>query len=145
MPREDWSYKNIENFYDRVRMALGDASEITLPDEYIDYPEKAPFAEQTLKIRVPGWADLDEVRFKIFESAVVYQTASMFESIISNKFVKKQQIPTITLEYGSSYRNDIDGMSLKDIVDYLVSQLLGEEVGSGYFGFRVTRGGCSKW
>ena len=69
----------------------------------------------------------------------------MFESIISNKFVKKQQIPTITLEYGSSYRNDIDGMSLKDIVDYLVSQLLGEEVGSGYFGFRVTRGGYSKW
>lgn len=142
MAREDWTYKNIENFYDRVRMALSDTSSTTLPDESIDYPEKAPFAEMLVKQRVPLWADLDEEKFAVFESIIVYQTAALFQSLVSSKFVKKKQIPTITLEYSESASFNIDGMSLSDLIDYLVNQLNGEDVGSQFIGFRVTKGGC---
>ena len=142
MAHEDWTYKSIENFYERVRMALGAVSQTTLPDEYIDYPEKAPFAESVAKSRVPLWSELSDDKFSIFESIVVYQTASLFQSLVASKYVKKKQIPTITLEYSESVNFDINSMSLSDLVDLLVSQLNGDSVGSPFFGFRVTKGGC---
>lgn len=142
MAHEDWTYKSIENFYERVRMALGAVSQTTLPDEYIDYPEKAPFAESVAKSRVPLWSELSDEKFSIFESIVVYQTASLFQSLVASKYVKKKQIPTITLEYSESVNFDINSMSLSDLVDLLVSELNGDSVGSSFFGFRVTKGGC---
>lgn len=142
MAHEDWSYKTIDNFYERVRMALGAVSQTTLPDEYIDYPEKAPFAESVVKSRVPLWKELSDEKFAIFESIVVYQTASLFQSLVASKYVKKKQIPTITLEYSENVDFDISGMSLSDLVDWLVSELNGDNVGSQFIGFRVTKGGC---
>ena len=142
MAHEDWTYKSIENFYERVRMALGAVSQTTLPDEYIDYPEKAPFAESVAKNRVPLWKKLSDEKFAIFESIVVYQTAALFQSLVASKYVKKKQIPTITLEYSESVNFDINSMSLSDLVDLLVSELNGDSVGSPFFGFRVTKGGC---
>lgn len=142
MAHEDWTYKSIENFYERVRMSLGAVSQTTLPDEYIDFPEKAPFAESVSKSRVPLWKELSDEKFAIFESIVVYQTASLFQSLVASKYVKKKQIPTITLEYSESVNFDINSMSLSDIVDLLVSELNGDSVGSQFFGFRVTKGGC---
>ena len=142
MAHEDWSYKTIDNFYERVRMALGAVSQTTLPDEYIDYPEKAPFAESVAKSRVPLWKELSDEKFAIFESIVVYQTASLFQSLVASKYVKKKQIPTITLEYSENVDFDISGMSLSDLVDWLVSELNGDNVGSKFIGFRVTKGGC---
>lgn len=142
MAHEDWTYKSIENFYERVRMALGAVSQTTLPDEYIDYPEKAPFAESVAKSRVPLWSELSDDKFSIFESIVVYQTAALFQSLVASKYVKKKQIPTITLEYSESVNFDINSMSLSDLVDLLVSELNGDSVGSPFFGFRVTKGGC---
>lgn len=142
MAHEDWSYETIDNFYERVRMALGAVSQTTLPDEYIDYPEKAPFAESVVKSRVPLWKELSDEKFAIFESIVVYQTASLFQSLVASKYVKKKQIPTITLEYSENVDFDISGMSLSDLVDWLVSELNGDNVGSKFIGFRVTKGGC---
>lgn len=141
MARDDWSYKDIENFYDRVRMSLSAASTSTLPDEYIDYPEKAPFAESIIKARVPLWSELDDNKFAIFESIIVYQTASLFQSLVSSKTVKKKQIPTITLEYSENIDFGVNGMGLSDLVDFLVSELNGENAGSNFFGFLVTKGG----
>lgn len=142
MARDEWSYLNIENFYERVRMALGAVSQTTLPDEYIDFPEKAPFAESIARKRVPAWKELSDEKFAIFESIVVYQTASLFQSLVASKYVKKKQIPTITLEYSENVDFDISGMSLSDLVDWLVSELNGDNVGSKFIGFRVTKGGC---
>ena len=142
MAHEDWSYKTIDNFYERVRMALGAVSQTTLPDEYIDYPEKAPFAESVVKSRVPLWKELSDEKFAIFESIVVYQTASLFQSLVASKYVKKKQIPTITLEYSENVDFDISVLSLSDLVDWLVSELNGDNVGSKFIGFRVTKGGC---
>lgn len=141
MAREDWSYKNIDNFYDRVRMSLNATSQTTVPDEYIDYPEKAPFAESTIKTRVPMWSELDDNKFAIFESIIVYQTASLFQNLVVSKSVKKKQIPTITLEYNESTSFGSAGMSLSDIIDLLVSELNGDNAGSNFFGFLVTKGG----
>lgn len=142
MAHENWSYKDIENFYERVRMALGAVSQTTLPDEYIDYPEKAPFAESIAKSRVPLWDEISDEKFAIFESIVVYQTASLFQSLVASKYVKKKQIPTITLEYSESVSFNINNMSLSDLIDMLVAELNGDSVGSSFFGFRVTKGGC---
>lgn len=141
MPREDWTYKNIENFYDRVRLALNSASKTEVPNEYMDYPEKAPFAESIAKMRVSSWQTLSETQFAIFESIVVYQTAVSFQSLVSSKFVKKKQIPTITLEYSEYFNFGVNNMSLSDIIDYLVAELNGENLGSEFIGFRVTKGG----
>lgn len=145
MDKENWSYKDIENFYDRVRMSLGNTTAVVIPDQIIDYPEKAPFAERTIKMRVPNWETLDEENFKIFESAIIYQTAALFEGIVQSKRIKKKQIPTITLEYSDESSISINGMSLKDLVDLLVSQLNNDDPGSNVFSFRVTKGGCSSW
>lgn len=140
MARENWTYKDISDFYNRVRMALGAVSETVLPDDYIDYPEKAKFAESAIKTRVPSWKDLNDEKFLIFESVIVYQTASLFQSLVASKYVKKKQIPTITLEYSESMKFDINDMSLSDVIDMLVAELNGDSVGSSFIGFRVTKG-----
>lgn len=144
-----WTYKDIDDFYNRVRMALGAVSETTIPDEYMDYPEKAPFAENYIKARVPKWQELDKTKFAIFESVIVYQTAIFFQSIVANKHIRKKSIPTITLEYSDLVDFNLNGMSLSDIVDWLVAQLNEEEdKQTGFIGFRVTptktrvTGGC---
>lgn len=144
MHDENWNYLEITDFHNRVRMALGAASEVTLPDEYIDFPEKAPFAESVIKSRVPKWQELSDEKFKIFESAIVYQTAVLFQSLVASKYVKKKQIPTITLEYSEKMDFDINGMSLLDLIEWLISQLDDEDIGSPFFGFRVTKGSCIK-
>lgn len=141
---ERWSYKDIVEFYDRVRMALSAVSSQTLPDSYMDLPEKAPFAERYIKSRVPQWKDLDEEKFAIFESIIVYQTATMFQSLVSNKHIRKKSIPTISLQYSDNIDNLISGMSLKDMIEWLLSEINGIETGSGYIGFKVTTGTQNK-
>ena len=145
MPREDWSYKNIQNFYDRVRMALGAVSMVTLPDEYMDYPEKAPFAELVVRSRIKDFDSVPDDKFPLVESAVVYKTAALFQSLVSSKSVKKKQIPTVTLEYNDNVDFTINGLSLSDYVDFLIAEINGEQIGSRFIGFRVTKGGNTCW
>lgn len=137
--RENWTYKDIVDFYDRVRIALNAVSEATLPDKYMDYPEKAPFAEAYIKGRMPHWMELSDTKFAIFESIIVYQTAVLFQSIIASRHIKKKEIPTIKLEYTDKYVDLIGDMSLADMVEYLLAQLEDEEDKEKVFsGFRVT-------
>lgn len=145
MPSEDWSYKNIQNFYDRVRMALGAVSMVTLPDEYIDFPEKAPFAELVIRNRIKDFDSVPDDKFGLVESAVVYKTASLFQSLVSSKSVKKKQIPTVTLEYNDNVDFTINGLSLSEYVDFLIAEINGEQAGSRFIGFRVTKGGNTCW
>lgn len=145
MPSEDWSYKNIQNFYDRVRMALGAVSMVTLPDEYIDFPEKAPFAELVIRNRIKDFDSVPDDKFPLVESAVVYKTAALFQSLVSSKSVKKKQIPTVTLEYNDNVDFTINGLSLSEYVDFLIAEINGEQAGSRFIGFRVTKGGNTCW
>lgn len=138
--RENWTYHDIENFYERVRLALNAVSEVTLPDRYMDYPEKAPFAEAYIKSRVPNWIILSLEKFAIFESIIVYQTAVLFQSLVGSKNIVKKAIPTITLQYSDNIDYLIDGMNLSDMVEYLIGKISEETTESNFFGFRVTDG-----
>lgn len=137
--KNDWTYKDIDSFYERVRIALGAVTDTTLPDKYMDYPEKAPFAEAYVKNRVKNWSELPDNKFSIFESIIVYETAVLFQSIVSNRRIKKKEIPTIKLEYSDKYNDLIGDMSLADMVEYLIASLNEEETDIiSFFGFRVT-------
>lgn len=135
--RDNFTYKDIVDFYERVRLALNAVSEVTLPDKYMDYPEKAPFSEMYVKGRVPHWKELSDEKFAVFESIIVYKTASLFQSLVSNKRIKKKSIPTITLEYFDD--GQISDMSLDDMVEYLLGELNDEEnITANFIGFKVT-------
>lgn len=136
--RDAWSYLEIESFYDRVRALLDNLSISSLPDEYIDYPEKAPMAERYAKVRVPNWRELDEDKFAIFQNAIVYKTASFFEGLASSKSIKRKQLPTITLEYFEKSDFSLEGKSLAEIADKLLAEVKDDD-GSNFIGFMVTK------
>lgn len=134
---QGWSYKEIEDFYDRVRAVLDNLSSASLPDKYIDMPEKAPFAELYAKSKVRTWASLDETNAALFESAIVYKTASLFESLVSSNAIKKKELPTISLEYFQNKSIQMNGLSLGELADSLLDEINGF-VGIGVIGFEVT-------
>ena len=123
-----WDYKDIANFYERVRALLDNLSAESLQDKYIDMPEKAPYAEKYVKSKVKLWQSLDEEKFAMFESAIVYKTASLFESLVSSNSIKKKELPTIALEYFQRSKIQFDGMSLSDLADLIISEILEEEM-----------------
>ena len=98
-PPEWESYADIANFYDRVRSALGLVSATDIANDAMDYPEKAPMAERSIKSRVTGWATLTEAQFVIFESCIVLQTAVYFREYASKLVRKMQKSPTLQIEY----------------------------------------------
>ena len=124
-PATPWvDYTNIPQFYDRVRNVLKGVSDTKLPNATIDFSEKAPTADRMIKQRVPGWADLDADKFKIFESAIVYQTAVFFEGYVVTKTPQMQKTPTLQLQFNvSSF--DVNGISLSDMVEILISEITG--------------------
>lgn len=136
---EGWSYKDIPDFYNRVRALLDNISDVSLPDKYMDMQEKAPAAMRYAQMRTDGWSNLGEGDFEIFQSAIVYKTASMFENLGSSKAIKKKKLPTITLEYFERKSSFVkmNGMTLSDIADSLLSEL-NDDVGTGFIGFMVT-------
>ena len=134
---KSWNYKQIAGFYDRVRAALSHLSSASLPDEYIDMPEKAKFAELYAKSKVPNWMNLDESDEAIFESAIIYKTASMFESLASSNAIRKKELPTISLEFFENKAISVDGFSLGDWADILLAQLAQDE-DTNFIGFVVT-------
>lgn len=134
---DSWNYKEINEFYARVRALLDNLSEASLPNEYIDMPEKAPYAEFYAKSKVTNWTDLDEPNFKIFESAIVYKTASLFESLVQANSIKKQELPTMTLEYFQRNELKFNGLSLSELANALLDELAGT-TGIDFSIFEVT-------
>lgn len=139
---ETWTYKEIDFFYDRVRVLLNNVSQVSLTDEMIDFYEKAPTAELYVKKNVPHWQELDEAQFKIFESAIVYLTASYNQNYAMSKVAKKRQLPTMTIEYTADQINMTPNgtYSLKEIAESLINQLNGQadDMIETIIGFRVT-------
>lgn len=139
---ENWEYKDIISFYDRVRMLLNNVSNVSLTDDMIDYYEKAPSAELYVKKRVPNWQELDDTKFKIFESAIVYLTASYNQNYAMSKVAKKRQLPTMTIEYTADQINMTPNgtFSLKEIADGLINEINGipDDNLMTVIGFRVT-------
>ncbi len=136
----NWNYTFIEDFYDRVRALLNNASNTLIPNEKIDYHEKAPTAEFMVKSKILNWTELDESKFAIFETAIVYLTASFFENYVLSQKARRKELPSMSIEYYSKETNimPMNGMSLKDYSDMLIGQILGEDNSVDFIGFMVT-------
>lgn len=123
---ENWSYKDIPDFYSRVRMVLNNCSDSTLPDTYIDTPEKAGYADRYIKSRVINWKDLDESKFAMFESAIVYMTSSLFQTLVASSSIKRKKAPTMEIEYFDEKPIlAANEMTLNDMVEALINEISG--------------------
>lgn len=140
---EHFCYREIANFYDRVRALLG-STESTLPDETIDYPENAPFAEQIIKRKVPKWEELDEDKRLLFETAIVYQTAIRVKPFSGgNNQIKIGQTQSLKIEYRENETGNLDD-ALQSTLDDLLGEL-DEEFADGelsFLSFDITNRRC---
>lgn len=140
---EHFCYCEIANFYDRVRALLG-STESTLPDETIDYPENAPFAEQIIKRKVPKWEGLDEDKRLLFEIAIVYQTAIRVKPFSGgNNQIKIGQTQSLKIEYRENETGNLDD-ALQSALDDLLGEL-DEELSDGglsFLSFDITNRRC---
>lgn len=140
---EHFCYREIANFYDRVRALLG-STESTLPDETIDYPENAPFAEQIIKRKVPKWEELDEDKRLLFETAIVYQTAIRVKPFSGgNNQIKIGQTQSLKIEYRENETGNLDD-ALQSTLDDLLGEL-DEELSDGglsFLSFDITNRRC---
>lgn len=119
---EHFCYREIANFYDRVR-ALVSATESALSDETIDYPENAPLSEQIIKRKVPMWEELDEDKKLLFETAIVYQTAIKIKPFSGgNNQIKIGQTQSLKIEYRENETGNLDD-ALQDTLDDLLREL----------------------
>ena len=140
---EHFCYREIANFYDRVRTLLG-STESTLPDETIDYPENAPFAEQIIKRKVPKWEELDEDKRLLFESAFVYQTAiRVIPFSFGNNQIKIGQTQSVKIEYRENETGNLDD-ALQSTLDDLLGELDEEfsDGGLSFLSFDITNRRC---
>lgn len=140
---EHFCYREIANFYDRVRALLG-STESTLPDETIDYPENAPFAEQIIKRKVPKWEELDEDKRLLFETAIVYQTAIRVKPFSGgNNQIKIGQTQSLKIEYRENETGNLDD-ALQSTLDDLLSELDEEfaDGGLSFLSFDITNRRC---
>ena len=140
---EHFCYREIANFYDRVRALLG-STESTLPDETIDYPENAPFAEQIIKRKVPKWEELDEDKRLLFETAIVYQTAIRVKPFSGgNNQIKIGQTQSLKIEYRENETGNLDD-ALQSTLDDLLGELDEEFARGGlsFLSFDITNRRC---
>lgn len=140
---EHFCYCEIANFYDRVRALLG-STESTLPDETIDYPENAPFAEQIIKRKVPKWEELDEDKRLLFETAIVFQTAIQVKPFsVGNNQIKIGQTQSLKIEYRENETGNLDD-ALQSTLDDLLGELDEEfaDGGLSFIPFDITNRRC---
>ena len=140
---EHFCYSEIANFYDRVRALLG-STESTLPDETIDYPENAPFAEQIIKRKVPKWEELDEDKRLLFETAIVFQTAIQVKPFsVGNNQIKIGQTQSLKIEYREDETGNLDD-ALQSTLDDLLGELDEEfsDGGLSFLSFDITNRRC---
>lgn len=140
---EHFCYREIANFYDRVRALLG-STESTLSDETIDYPENAPFAEQIIKRKVPKWEELDEDKRLLFETAIVYQTAIRVKPFSGgNNQIKIGQTQSLKIEYRENETGNLDD-ALQSTLDDLLAELDEEfaDGGLSFLSFDITNRRC---
>ena len=150
-----WHYTDIFNFHSRVREVLN--SNI-VTDEQINRFEKAPASEIYIKDIVKNWQEIKEksempavteeelkikeeaiIKFKIFESCIVYHTAIKLEKFVDKRSIKSKKVPSITIEYAVSTSEE-NSPTLKEELDELLSLLTVFEKGNTgfFFGFKVT-------
>lgn len=137
--RDMFKYSDIDRFHERVTSLLNVGPTGIKSDE-IDYPENAPAAERRMKSLVPNWAELDEEKFAMFESCIVYMTCWILCPIANNRRVSKQTTPSLSLQYVSGITDERSCDRFNDLINDLLEEINDEEPGeSSFYGFRVTK------
>lgn len=135
--KDSFLYPKFRNFYERVRFNLGSQGSI-LTDEQIDFPENAPDAELTMRVRVPDWESLDNFNATLYETCIVYMTCYNLCFVVhSSGDVIAQKTPALELQFGSVNLPQRPCDRFLMLVDDLVAKINGEERHS-MLGFEVT-------
>ena len=134
--RDNFHYISIDNFYERVTSLLNvGASGISQPE--IDYPENAPAAERRMKMMIPNWKELDNEKFALFESCIVYMTCWILCPLANTRRAIKQTTPSLTLQFSSS-SDERPCDRFFDLINDLFDEITGE-IQEPFHGFRVTK------
>lgn len=135
--REDFTYKDIPDFAQRVSSCMGQATLIVSQEE-LDYPEHAPLAEYRVKKLIPDWRELDDEKFKLFQSCIIFMTCYIMCPIVNSRRVSKQTTPSLTLQYADAATQATPCDHYLDLLNDLMEEITGEETDS-FYGFRVTQ------
>lgn len=129
-------YREIANFYDRVRILLSqDVTSMT--DEMIDYPENAPFAERMVKKQLSKeYSEYDEDKFMLIQTAIVYQTAIRMIPYTggSSNDIKIGQTQSLKIEYRENKNFDLSS-ALQSTLDDLMREINDEGLEDESFTF----------
>lgn len=136
--REDFTYKDIDNFYNRVMGCMGLSGGNVFQEEVLDYPENAPTAERRVKSLVPNWVELDEEKFKLFQTCIIYMTCYILCPIANSRKVSQQTTPSLTLKFADSATQPTPCKRYLDLLNDLLAEIAEEEQTS-FLGFRVTK------
>ena len=128
MPKPDtWdSYKDIPDFYNRVRSVVG-ANPDALTDTTLDYYEYAPYAEYYIKGRVTNWQELSDDMWHLFESCIIIKSSINVRQSTSTQNIKMQATPNLKLEFFES-ATDIYGLPLDKLLEEMIETLLGDDL-----------------
>lgn len=118
------NYKDINDFYNRVREFLG-ISSMFLSDTQIDLEDRAPKSERMIKGRIEDWQTLTDDKLLDFQSAIVIQTAINSYNKVSKNAVKSQQQPALKVEFRDSVVSEYE--NLQNQLDSLILSILGLE------------------
>lgn len=142
---EDFTYKNIENFYNRVRSCLS-INNALITDEEIDYPENAPTAERRVKARITNWQELEEDKAELFYSCIVYMTCYALCSTAKTRtgMFAQQSTPNLTIKVADFAINNFSCEHYLQLIDDLVSEISGESA-INFIGFTISKRGEYLW
>lgn len=136
-PEPVYIYQTINNFYNRVRGALGAGLSIT--DDMIDLYEYAPYAELQIVKRVPNFCCLSDIKYALFETCIVYMTCYALCPIASQMKIKRQKDPSLELEFAVSTVSVDCNRFLELIEDIITCQINEKGRGPVFVGFKVTK------
>lgn len=135
-PEPTYIYQTINNFYNRVRGALGAGLSIT--DDMIDLYEYAPYAELQIVKRVPNFCCLSDIKYALFETCIVYMTCYALCPIASQMKIKRQKDPSLELEFMDSTKMG-DCNRFLELIDDIITCQINEEEREYFVGFKVTK------
>lgn len=135
--RTRFDYRDIENFQQRVCSCMGQSTS-SLTQEELDYPEHAPLAEYRVKKIIPNWRELDDAKFALFQSCIIFMTCYIMCPVVNSRRISKQTTPSLTLQYADSAVQATPCDHYLDLMNDLAEEILEEET-DAFYGFRVTK------
>lgn len=130
-----WEYKEIPDFYNRVRGALSVGNVLT--DTIIDYFEHAPMAEMQIKQRIPNWTELTDIKRLLFETCIVYMTCYILCPQYGSNQITKYKDPSLEVDYATN-KNSNPCARFAELIEDLIAQINEEEQAPFFCGFQVT-------